>query len=186
MSASFILAPLTPTRAELADLALTPGGVEPAHGHDLSPVLAHCDGCCEPTNPGGYACGGVDVAPHPDVPGLERGLHLSRCSAHGPGATNNMAEYNAALDALRAVFRTGWRGPVVLRTDSQLVVKQYNGQYGCYKPEMQELLAQLRRACAHFETVTLEWIPREANMQADALSRRAYYEARRREGRGTP
>jgi probable phosphoglycerate mutase len=101
----------------------------------------------------------------------------------GAGATNNVVEYNAALDALRAVYRTGWRGPVVLRTDSQLVVKQYNGAYGCYKPVLQELLAQLRRASEHFESLTLEWIPREQNARADALSRRAYQEARRRKGR---
>jgi ribonuclease HI len=151
-----------------------------------SPIIAHCDDCCEPTNPGGHACGGVDIAPHPSVPGLARGLQFSRCYLHGAGATNNVAEYNAALDALRAIYRTGWRGPVVLRTDSRLVVKQYNGEYGCYKPELQELLAQLRRASGHFESVTLEWVPREANVQADALSRCAYCEARRRERRAAP
>jgi ribonuclease HI len=149
-------------------------------------VIAYCDGCCEPTNPGGHACGGVDVAPHPAVPGLERGLQVGRCYVRGTGATNNVAEYNAALDALRVLYRIGWRGPVVLRTDSQLVVKQFNGDYGCYKSELQELLARLRRAAGFFEDVTLEWVPRESNVRADALSRRAYAEARRREGRGVP
>jgi ribonuclease HI len=148
-----------------------------------APVIAYCDGCCEPINPGGYACGGVDVAPHHHAPGLEQGLQLSRCYVHGVGATNNVAEYNAALDALRTIYRVGWRGPIVLRTDSLLVVKQYTSEYGCYKLELQELLAQLRRASDHFESLTLEWVPRESNVRADALSRRAYAQARRRDGR---
>jgi ribonuclease HI len=168
----------------LPDHSLSPDDIDAARGHGVAPVIAYCDGCCEPVNPGGHACGGVDVVPHPDVPGLERGLQFGRCYVHGTGATNNVAEYNAALDALRAIYRTGWRGRVVLRTDSQLVVKQYNGEYGCYKPELQELLAQLRRGSDHFESLTLEWVPREQNARADALSRRAYGEACWREGRG--
>jgi probable phosphoglycerate mutase len=108
-------------------------------------------------------------------------LQLSRCYVCGASATNNMAEYNAALDALRAIDRTGWRGPVVPRTDSQLVVKQYNGAYGCHKPQLQALLAQLRHAAGSFESVTLEWIAREQNQVADRLSRRACHEARRRD-----
>ena len=149
-----------------------------------APVIAYSDGCCEPINRGGYACGGVDITPHPAVPSLERGLQFGHCYVHGAGATNNVAEYNAVLDALRAIYRTGWRGPVVLRTDSQLVVRQYNGDYGCHKPELQELLAQLRRASDHFESLILEWVRREQNQVADALSRRAYREACWREGRG--
>jgi ribonuclease HI len=114
------------------------------------------------------------------VPSLEHGLQLSRCYAHGPGVTNHLADYNEALDALRAIYAAGWRGPVVLHTASLLLVKQYTGEYGCHKPELQELLSRLHRAATYFESVTLQWVPREANARADALSRRAYYEARRR------
>jgi ribonuclease HI len=120
------------------------------------------------------------------VPGLERGLRFGRCYVHGTGATNNVAEYNAALDALRVIYRTGWHGPVVLRTDSQLVVKQFNGDYGCYKPELQELLARLRRAATHFKRVTLEWVSREHNGAADALARRGLDSALGRSGRAAP
>jgi ribonuclease HI len=186
MVASSILSPLAASGTPLPDHAPSPSDSEAAHSHYLSPVIAHCDGCCEPINPGGYACGGVDIVPHPDVPGLERGLQFGRCYIRGAGATNNVAEYNAALDALRAMYRAGWRGPVVLRTDSQLVVRQFNSEYGWHKPELQALLAQLHRAAAHFESLTFEWVPREQNTRADALSRRAYREARRREGRSVP
>jgi hypothetical protein len=36
------------------------------------------------------------------------------------------------------------------------------------------LLAQLRKAAGFFGSLTLEWVPREDNQQADAESRAAY------------
>jgi ribonuclease HI len=132
------------------------------------------DGLCEPRNPGGYACGGWHVEPHPLLPDLPDGLSDCRFYCRGAGATNNVAEYNAAIDALRAVFRTDYRGPVVLHGDSQLVVYQFNGKWKCHKPELQELLAHLHRAAGYFESVEVVWVPREQNSIADGLSRLAY------------
>src|SRR5438067_6662986 len=85
--------------AKVATPAASPGTV----------VVAYFDGCCEPTNPGGYACGGWWAPAQAAAPG---GFSGARCYGHGAGMTNNVAEYNAALDALRAVYAAGWRGPV--------------------------------------------------------------------------
>jgi ribonuclease HI len=93
--------------------------------------------------------------------------------------TNNRAEFEAALDALRAVYRTGWRGRVVLCGDSQLVVNQVTGLWGCAAPHLVALRDRLRGAFTHFARVDVEWVPREENTRADALSRKAYEEARR-------
>lgn len=143
-----------------------------------SAVVVYFDGLCEPTNPSGYGCGGWYAPAHPALPAHE-GLSGHRCYGHGEGLTNNVAEYNAALDALRALYRTGYRGAVELRGDSKLVVEQYAGRWACNAPALQGLLTHLRRAAEHFASVVLIWLPREQNAAADALSRRAYAIARR-------
>jgi ribonuclease HI len=141
------------------------------------------DGLCEPAypggrrNPGGLGCGGWYVAPHPEA-GLENGLSGCRCYGSGPDMTNNRAEFEAALDALRAVYRTGWRGPVVLQGDSRLVINQTTGAWACSALHRQPLRDQLRRAMTFFAHVDVVWIPREDNWRADEVSRQAYSQAR--------
>jgi ribonuclease HI len=139
-------------------------------------VEVYFDGLCEP-NPGGFACGGWYIMPHPGATGLSAGLEGHTTYCHGPGATNNVAEYSAALDALRAVYRTGHRGQVSLRGDSQLVINQVNGTWKCHKAELQVLRDRLRYAATFFEHLEVTWVPREQNARADELSRRAYQAA---------
>ena len=136
-------------------------------------MVAYFDGLCEP-NPSGHACGGWVVEGREDLAG---GEYLG----HGSGCTNNAAEYQAALSVLRRIYRTGWRGPVVLRGDSQLVVRQYTGEYGCNAEGLIPLLAQLRKAATFFSALTLEWVTREENEAADQQSRRAYKDQTGRE-----
>lgn len=132
----------------------------------------HCDGLCEPRNPGGWACWGwlaLDAAGQ---------TVASNCGAIGNGAgmTNNLAEYTAAIQALKWASGAGLVG-LTLRTDSALVVNQANGDWQCRAAHLWPLLAELRALMA--ETgARLEWVPREQNSQADALSRRAYALAR--------
>lgn len=147
-------------------------------GANNPPVICYADGLCEPANPGGYACGGYVIEDHPQFFG--RKGNAAFC--HGEEATNNVAEYEAALLCLRAVWNGGWRGSVILRTDSQLVVKQYTGAWACNKEHLQARLRKLRKAGSMFESLTLEWIPREDNWFADEQSRMAYRRAACREG----
>lgn len=141
-------------------------------------ITAYFDGLCEPRNPGGYACGGWFIAPTSEFPGLEGGLRGHRYYLNGPHATNNVAEYRAALDALNAVSGLGYRGSLQLKGDSQLVINQFNGTWRCNKASLQFLLAELRDAAAQFERVELSWAPRDLNAIADEESRKAYQEAR--------
>jgi ribonuclease HI len=144
------------------------------------PVFAFFDGLMEPAapggrrNPGGQGAGGWVVMAHTGAPGLGAGIRAGTAFGRDACTTNNQAEYLAALLCLRAIYRTGWRGPVVLRGDSQLVVRQFTGEYQCGAPGLVPLLARLRRASACFASLRVEWIPREQNIDADALSRRAY------------
>jgi ribonuclease HI len=138
------------------------------------PVIAYFDGLCEP-NPGGIACGGFVILPHAAI-GEGRPLAGHRCFRKGKDATNNVAEYLAALLALETLWRMGHRGPVLLRGDSQLVVRQFTGQYGCGAPLLVPLLARLRKAGESFGSLGLEWVFRGENEAADAESRVAYRE----------
>ena len=139
-----------------------------------NPVIAHFDGLTEP-NPCGWACGGYVILPHDTYrPSLIGG---GACFGRGDGMTNNVAEYRAALLVLVQLWRDGWRGPVLLRGDSQLVVRQYSGDYACNAPLLVPLLGRLRDAGTQFAGLTLEWVPREQNEAADEQSRLAYRDA---------
>ena len=141
--------------------------------HIVPTVVAHFDGACGPTNPGGTASGAYCIVPNAHMPGLDHKRCGARIYGQGEGWTNNCAEYLAALDALSAIWRAGHRGHVILRGDSQLVCRQYSGQYGCGSEHLRPLLARLHKAAASFASLRLEWIPREQNTEAVALSRQA-------------
>ncbi len=140
------------------------------------PVVANFDGLCEwannKRNPGGLACGGWVIKVHP--PEFQAVTLGNAAYTVGNGATNNVAEYKAALSVLEVIYKTSWRGPVILLGDSQLVVRQFNGEYACNAILLVPLLERLRKAGKVFERLTLEWVPREQNSEADAQSRLAY------------
>jgi ribonuclease HI len=139
------------------------------------PVIAFFDGLAEP-NPG-LGCGGYVILPHPalgDVP-------MSGYRAFSRPLSNNQSEYLAALLALGTLWQAGYRGPVLLRGDSQLVVRQFQGSYGCSAPLLVPLLARLKKAGESFAGLTLQWVFRGENEAADAESRAAYREVTGRE-----
>jgi ribonuclease HI len=139
------------------------------------PVIAFFDGLAEP-NPG-LGCGGYVILPHPalgDVP-------MSGHRAFGRPLSNNQSEYMAAILALGTLWRAGYRGTVLLRGDSQLVVRQFQGRYGCKAELLVPLLARLKKAGESFAGLELQWIFRGENEAADAESRAAYREVTGRE-----
>jgi len=87
-------------------------------------------------------------------------------------ASNNVAEYEALLHALRWALARGVRRLQVF-SDSELVVKQMSGAYRVKHPDMvprhREAQALLRR----FERVSLGHVPRAQNQDADRLANRA-------------
>ena len=129
-------------------------------------IQAWFDGACEPRNPGGHAAWGVFIAPERELYGYV---------GHGSKMSNNVAEYSAAAEALRALMPQ--RGEeIVLRGDSKLVVEQLNGRWqvggGLYLPYY-ELAQELTQ---EFTRLNIEWVPREENARADALSKKALSE----------
>jgi probable phosphoglycerate mutase len=87
-------------------------------------------------------------------------------------ATNNVAEYQALLHALR--FALGRRATAVrVFSDSELVVKQMNGQYKVKHPDMQTLHREARTLLAKIPDARIAHVRREQNRDADRLANEA-------------
>ena len=87
-------------------------------------------------------------------------------------ATNNVAEYNGLLAALRKVNEIDPTATVEARMDSKLVVEQMSGRWQIKHPDMREL-AKLARDAHPQNLVTYKWIPRDENSHADRLANKA-------------
>ena len=108
--------------------------------------------------PAGY---GVRIA-REDGTVLELKESLDNC-------TNNVAEYNGLLAALRWAAEHGVTR-LHIRSDSELLVKQMRGEYKVKHPGLQPLAARARLLVGQLEDVTFEHVRREQNKEADRLS----------------
>jgi probable phosphoglycerate mutase len=93
-------------------------------------------------------------------------------------ATNNVAEYNGLLAALRHAADAGHR-ELVVRSDSELLVKQMRGEYRVKHPGLQPLHQQARELVRRIGRVKFEHVPRARNADADRLANLAMDEAER-------
>ncbi|MBZ0159429.1 ribonuclease HI family protein [Candidatus Methylomirabilis sp.] len=95
-------------------------------------------------------------------------------------ATNNVAEYEALLLALREAKELQ-PAVVEIRSDSQLLVRQIQGRYRVRHPRLAVLYAQALNLIHQLSAVgcrlSIEHVGRELNRQADALANRAIDEA---------
>jgi ribonuclease HI len=93
--------------------------------------------------------------------------------------TNNQAEYRALLEGLGEALQHGVR-KLVVRSDSQLLVKQMQGEYKLKAKGLQGLKAEADALASRFEDVRFEYIPRERNGRADELAKQGAEAARSR------
>jgi ribonuclease HI len=87
-------------------------------------------------------------------------------------ATNNVAEYQALLHALRYALARGAR-QVEVRSDSELVVRQIEGRYRVKHPGLAPLHRESMDLLARFEQARVRHVAREENRDADRLANRA-------------
>ncbi len=126
-------------------------------------LVAHIDGGAR-GNPGpaGYGVVIEDQAGRPVA-------RLSRYLGH---RTNNYAEYMGLLAALEYACQHGAKGLKVI-SDSELLVRQVNGQYKVRRPQLKELHAQARSLIQRLDWFAIEHVLRDKNKEADALANRA-------------
>jgi ribonuclease HI len=95
----------------------------------------------------------------------ELGEFLGRC-------TNNVAEYTALVRGLAAAKALG-AAKVIVRADSELVVRQINGQYRVKSPDLKPLYEQAIKLMRQIGDVTVSHVYRNDNARADALANMA-------------
>ncbi len=86
--------------------------------------------------------------------------------------TNNIAEYTAAIIGFEHAVKVG-ASSVRLFADSELLVKQLNGQYKVKNEGLKPLHARIKELIAKIGRVEVKYIPREMNKEADALANKA-------------
>lgn len=133
------------------------------------PSVGYFDGLCEPFNPRGIATFGY-IYLNGDKTVKGYGLASEPWSKE---STNNRAEYMGLICLMRSLLDKGIRD-VIIRGDSQLVIKQMKGEYKVKSPNVIGLHAEAQELMKSFHSIILEWVPREQNSEADKLSRIAY------------
>jgi ribonuclease HI/probable phosphoglycerate mutase len=94
---------------------------------------------------------------------------LERSEDVGYG-TNNQAEYRALIEGLAEALQRGVR-TLLVRSDSQLLVRQMIGEYKLKARGLRGLKAEADALRERFDEVRFEHIEREANPRADELAK---------------
>ena len=129
----------------------------------MAAFVLHADGAAR-GNPGPAGAGAVLLDPDGNVV-AELGRALGR-------ATNNVAEYSALVMGLEDARRRGVED-LVVRLDSELVVRQLRGQYRVRHPGLRPLARRALGLLGEFRSVRVEHVPRERNAHADRLANEA-------------
>ena len=130
-----------------------------------------------------YIDGGARGNPGPAGYGVrvedEQGTLIEEFNGFLGTSTNNVAEYNGLLAALRYARQHGHRR-VHIKSDSELLVKQMRGEYRVKNPGLQPLYQEARTIASDLERIVYEHVRREQNKEADRLANLAMDEGTRR------
>lgn len=127
----------------------------------IEKLIMNVDGCAQP-NPGSAGAGVIMK----DVDG-EVIFTLSEPLGK---KTNNEAEYLSLILGLRHVVENHEVGTLIVRSDSELLVRQVTGAYKVKKPELSVLKEQVDSLVGQLGDFRIEHVPREQNEEADQLS----------------
>ena len=128
-------------------------------------VIIHTDGGAR-GNPGPAAIGVVIE---------EEGKVIHEFGETIGETTNNVAEYKAVIEALKACKKNNWGGESIhFFLDSLLVVNQMKGLFKIKDAKLQELSLEARTLEKEVGgIITYQAIPREQNKEADFLVNKA-------------
>jgi ribonuclease HI len=125
-----------------------------------------------------YTDGGSRGNPGPSAIGVlfcsERGEAFKKYSEYLGEATNNEAEYQAVIFALKkfkALFgkKLTKNSEIEVRSDSELLVKQLNGEYKILEPKIQSFFITVWNLKIDFKKIKFTLISRRKNQEADRL-----------------
>ena len=84
-------------------------------------------------------------------------------------ATNNVAEYRALITAMEEAKKLGAKS-IVIRGDSELIIKQMKGEYRVKHPDMKDLYDEAQFLIHQFNEATITHNLRHKNELADRLA----------------
>lgn len=116
-------------------------------------------------NPGPAASGAVIFKGTGTETELER---VAEVQKYLGTATNNVAEYTAIRIGLEKAIDLGIK-ELQVKLDSELAVKQINGQYKVKNAGLKPLYADVMRLANQFEKITFQHVYRTDNTAADAV-----------------
>jgi ribonuclease HI len=91
--------------------------------------------------------------------------------------TNNVAEYRALIKGLE-LAQQFHPMRLVCHMDSELIVRQLNGEYQVKMPTLQPLYESVKKLAMTFPDIIFKHIPRSDNHRADALVNKVLNESR--------
>jgi ribonuclease HI len=153
--------------------------LEEVFGHEgdivvMPEFVIECAGICEPNPEGIGAWGFAITCPHNDLIDVQLDD-----TGRTPENTNNALEYLVVIYALIWISENAPDVPVEIRSSSQTVVKQVNGDFRCYSDSLRPLYESALELMAETKA-TLRWIPLKENQTAYMLARAAYAHAKKR------
>ena len=142
----------------------------PAPAAPRGHITATIDGAAR-GNPGPAAYGVVFEAAR-SAAGEVSGKVIARLNGRIGATTNNVAEYRALLAALTYAREQGWRA-LRVRTDSELLARQIQGDYKVKSPDLKPLHAKASALITAFDSFAIESVPRSLTRAADRLANAA-------------
>ena len=125
-----------------------------------------------------FTDGGSRGNPGPGAIGVvicdENSTILKKYSEHIGDCTNNEAEYQGVILALKKTKALYGKNKIKnleieIRSDSELLIKQLNGEYKILEPGIQSLFIKVWNLKIDFGKLEFDLIPREKNKEADRL-----------------
>ena len=126
-------------------------------------------------NPGDAGCGAAICD--------ESGALVKELSRYLGRTTNNVAEYEGLLMGLEALIHLG-RKKIRVQSDSQLLVRQLNGEYRVKDEKLKLLYQRAMTLLRQFDSYRILHVYREMNQVADRLANRGIDQASRRKTAG--
>ncbi len=126
----------------------------------IKKAVIFTDGMAKP-NPGPAAIGVIIKD--------EQGKLITSISQPIGLATNNQAEYRGIITALEEAIRLGV-DQVDMRSDSELLVRQINGEYRVKNASLKPLHQKIKQLQSQLQAFTIIHIPRQQNKEADNLA----------------
>lgn len=125
--------------------------------------ILYFDGCSK----GNHGLGGAGAVLYKDELEIWGSSQLV-----GEKVTNNVAEYSGLIMGLKEVYTRQIKN-IIVRGDSQLVIKQMKGEYKVKSSNLVECYQQAKLLEKHVGNIVFEHVYRDKNKRADELSNMA-------------